>query len=132
MIDTENFELRYKTFLLNYDSKAKQDKKLVLKTSESIFIIDIKDIIRLEADGSYTTFYLNDKRKIMVSKNLKEYEELLTGYNFFRPHHSHLVNLDYMQSFEKRDGGTIVMKDKSNVPVATRRKDDLLNIFERL
>jgi two-component system LytT family response regulator len=65
----------------------------------------------------------------MVSKNLKEYEDLLTEYNFFRPHHSHLVNLDYMLSFEKRDGGTIVMKDKSMVPVASRRKDELLNIF---
>jgi len=132
IIYSENFELRYKTFLFNYDNRTKSDKKLVLKTSESIYMIDIKDIVRLEADGSYTTFFINDNRKIMVSKNLKEYEELLTEYNFFRPHHSHLVDLDYMQSFEKRDGGTIVMKDKSTVSVATRRKDDLLSLFEEL
>jgi two-component system LytT family response regulator len=132
LLDSENFELSYKAFLTNYGSKVKSDKKLVLKTSESIFMIDIKDIIRCEADGSYTTFYLVDGRKILVSKNLKEYEDILTEYNFFRPHHSHLVNLNYMLSFEKRDGGTIIMKDKSFVPVATRRKEDLLNMFENL
>ena len=132
LLDSENFELGYKAFLSNYDNKLNSDKKLVLKTSESIFIIDIKDIIRCEADGGYTTFYLIDGRKILVSKNLKGYEDILTEYNFFRPHHSHLVNLDYMQSFEKRDGGTIIMKDKSTVPVATRRKEDLLSLFDKM
>jgi len=131
VIDSESFELGYRAFLSNYNSKTKSDKKLVLKTSESIYMIDIKDIIRCEADGGYTTFFLNDSRKILVSKNLKEYEDILAEYNFFRPHHSHLVNLDYMQSFEKRDGGTIVMKDKSSVPVATRRKDELMNMFDK-
>jgi two-component system, LytTR family, response regulator len=131
-LDSENFELRYKAFLSNYNNKLNSDKKLVLKTSESIFIIDIKDIVRCEADGGYTTFYLIDGRKILVSKNLKEYEDILTEYNFFRPHHSHLLNIDYMQSFEKRDGGTIIMKDKSTVPVATRRKEDLLSLFDKM
>lgn len=132
IIDNEAFEFSYKAFLSNYNNQVKTDKKLVLKTAESIYMIDIKDIIRCEADGSYTTFYINDSRKIMVSKNLKEYEDILTEYNFFRPHHSHLVNLDYMLSFEKREGGHIVMKDKSMVPVATRRKDELMNMFENL
>lgn len=132
LFDKENFELRYKAFIANYDNKLKSDKKLVLKTSESIFMIEVKDIIRCEADGSYTTFYLNDCRKILVSKNLKEYEDMLTELNFFRAHHSHLVNLNYMQSFEKRDGGYILMKDKSMVPVSTRRKDELLTLFENM
>jgi two-component system LytT family response regulator len=131
-IENENVELRFKAFLTNYDDKPKPDKKLVLKTSENIHLVDIKDIIRCEADGSYTTFFLADGRKIMVSKNLKEYEDILTEYNFFRPHHSHLVNLSYMLSFEKRDGGQVIMKDKSIVPVATRRKDELLCLFEKL
>jgi two-component system, LytTR family, response regulator len=131
-IENENVELRFKAFLTNYDNKPKTEKKLVLKTSENIFLVDIKDIIRCEADGGYTTFFLADGRKILVSKNLKEYEDILTEYNFFRPHHSHLVNLSYMLSFEKRDGGSIVMKDKSMVPVSTRRKDELMNIFENL
>jgi two-component system LytT family response regulator len=132
LIDKENFELRYKAFLLNYENKLKPDKKLVLKTSESIFMVEVKDIVRCEADGGYTIFFLNDTRKIMVSKNLKEYEDMLTEFSFFRPHHSHLVNLNYMQSFEKRDGGYILMKDKSMVPVSTRRKDELLAVFENM
>jgi two-component system, LytTR family, response regulator len=131
-IENENVELRFKAFINNFDNKPKTDKKLVLKTSENIHLVDIKDIIRCEADGGYTTFFLTDGRKILVSKNLKEYEDILTEYNFFRPHHSHLVNLTYMLSFEKRDGGSIVMKDKSMVPVSTRRKDELMNIFENL
>jgi two-component system LytT family response regulator len=130
IIDFETLELKYKAFLANYNSQAKTDKKLVLKTAESIHVIEVKDIVRLEADGSYTNIYVNDNRKIMVSKNLKEYEELLAEYNFFRAHHSHLVNLSYMQSFEKRDGGTIIMKDKSAIPVASRRKDDLMRLFD--
>ena len=132
VIDNEAFELRYKAFLSNFDNKTKTDKKLVLKTSESIYLLEIKDIIRCEADGGYTTFFVNDGRKIVVSKNLKEFEDILTEFEFFRPHHSHLVNLNYMLSFEKRDGGHIVMKDKSEVPVSTRKKDDLLDIFEKL
>ena len=132
IIDNEAFDLRYKAFLSNFDNKSKTDKKLVLKTAESIYILETNDIIRCEADGGYTTFFINDGRKIMVSKNLKEYEDILTEFEFFRPHNSHLINIKYMLSFEKRDGGHIVMKDKSEVPVSTRRKDDLLNIFEKL
>ena len=130
VIDFEALEVKYKTFLANYNPQIKADKKLVLKTAESIHVIEVKDIIRLEADGSYSNIYINDGRKIMVSKNLKEYEELLTNYNFFRPHHSHLVNLNFIQSFEKRDGGTLIMKDKTAIPVATRRKDDLMRLFD--
>jgi two-component system, LytTR family, response regulator len=132
IIDNEAFGLRYKAFLTNFDNKTKPERKLVLKTAESMYILETKDIIRCEADGSYTTFYVNDGRKIMVSRNLKEFEEMLSEFEFFRPHHSHLINLNYMLSFEKRDGGYIVMKDKSEVPVSSRRKDDLLGIFDKL
>lgn len=131
VIDNEAFELRYKAFVSNFDNKSKTERKLVLKTSESIYVLETKDIVRCEADGSYTTFYISDGRKILVSRNLKEFEEMLNEFQFFRPHHSHLVNLNFMLSFEKRDGGHIVMKDKSEVPVSTRRKDDLLKLFDK-
>jgi two-component system LytT family response regulator len=65
------------------------------------------------------------------SLTTEEFEDILTEFNFFRPHHSHLVNLNHMLSFEKRDGGHILMKDKSEVPVATRRKEELLDLFEK-
>jgi two-component system, LytTR family, response regulator len=127
LVKNENFELKYKAFLANFGDKPKNDKKIVLKTAESIYLIDVKDIMRCEADGGYTTFFIVDGRKIMVSKNLKEYEEMLADCNFIRPHHSHLINITHMLSFEKRDGGSIVMKDKSMVPVSTRKKEELIN-----
>jgi two-component system, LytTR family, response regulator len=131
-LENENFEVKYKTFLSNYSEKPKSGKKIILKTSESIFAVDIKDIIRCEADGGYTSFYLSDSRKIFVSKNLKEFNEILAEFNFFRPHYSHLVNLNYMKSYEKRDGGYILMKDNSIVPVSTRRKEELLAMIEKM
>lgn len=131
-IDNESLEMKFKAFLTNYHNPSNTDKKIVLKTSESIHLIDIKNIIRCAADGNYTIFYTIDGKKIMVSKILKDYDEMLAEYGFIRPHHSHLVNMNYIQSFEKRDGGSIIMKDKSIVPVSSRRKDELLNLFEKL
>jgi two-component system LytT family response regulator len=116
----------------NLKSEVNQDKKIVLKSSESIHVIPIHEIIRCESDNSYTTFYLKENKKILVSKTLKEFDELLTEYGFFRPHQSHLVNINCINSYEKPLGGLLVMNDKSRVPVATRKRDALFNLFNNL
>src|SRR5581483_10065316 len=87
------------------NNRDKESKKIVLKTSESIHVINVKDIIRCEADENYTSFFLNDTNRILISKPLKEYDELLTEYGFFRIHQSHLINLNYFKQFKKADGG---------------------------
>jgi len=127
-INKEENELKINTFLSNLE----KIKKIVLKTSESIHIVRIKNIIRCEADVNYTTFYLDNDEKLLVSKTLKEYAELLDSSGFFRTHQSHLVNHDHILRYDKTEGGHLVMDDESIVPVASRKKDELFKLFERM
>jgi len=124
----EETALKLSTLLSNLDKL----KKIVLKTAESIHIINVTQIIRCEADVNYTTFYLTGSEKLLVSKPLKEYDELLSPAGFFRPHQSHLVNLDHILRYEKSDGGYLVMDDNSAVPVSTRKKEELFRLFENM
>lgn len=102
-------------------------RKLVLKTTESIHLISPQDIIQCEGSGNYTNFYTVDHQKFTISKPLKEYDELLCTQQFMRVHQSHLVNLHHVQKIDKREGVTLIMSDGEIVPVAVRRKEALLN-----
>ncbi len=106
-------------------------KKLVLRTSDSLHIVDISDIYFCKSDNSYTTFYLNGNEKIMVSKSLKDYEGLLTEFGFFRSHQSFLVNLNHIKKVDKSDGGFIIMKNKKEIPVSLRQMKNLLALLEQ-
>lgn len=123
--------LRLKNFFDNINSKP-EDKKIILKTSESIFILKVAEIIRCEADHNYTTFYLINGKKVLVSKTLKDYEEMLSDYFFFRTHQSHLININHIVSFEKNDGGFLRMADGSSVPVSKRKREELLELFNQI
>jgi two-component system, LytTR family, response regulator len=120
-------------FLLDSIRTPTSDKKkIVLSTSEGMHIVDIDNIIRCESEDYYTKFFLKEGKVIMVSKTLKENEELLAEYNFIRPHKSHLINLKYVKSFLRIDGGSIVMTDGSNVPVSRRKREQIVDILNHL
>ncbi|SFM99935.1 two component transcriptional regulator, LytTR family [Chryseobacterium oleae] len=104
-----------------------QDHKIILSTLQGFRVIGIADIVRCEADSSYTTFYLANKTKIMVSKTLHEFEMTLPDLNFFRIHHKHLINVDHLQEYIKGRGGQVVMSDGSVLDVSFRRKNDFLH-----
>lgn len=104
-------------------------RKIVLKTQESIFVIEIDDIVHCEADKNYTFFYLTDGKKILVSKTLKDYDTMLTGFSFFRVHQSHLINLNYVERYDKHDGGSVILKDGSSIPLSPAKKEQF---FKRL
>jgi two-component system LytT family response regulator len=101
-------------------------QKITLPTSTSYEIVFIKDIIRCEADGSYTTFHLTNKRKLMASASLKHYEDLLPANEFMRIHHHHLININHVVRYLKVDGGYAVMSDGSQIEISRRKKDDFL------
>jgi two-component system LytT family response regulator len=122
---------KLKNFFDNMNSKP-EDKKIVLKTSESIFIVKVTDIIRCQADHNYTTFFLTNGKKVLVSKTLKDYDEMLCDYFFFRTHQSHLININHIVSFEKNDGGYLRMADGSSVPVSKRKREELLELFNQI
>lgn len=102
------------------------DNKISLPTLQGFKLININDIIRCEADSSYTTFYLTDKTKVIVSKTLHDFEEHLIRYNFFRIHHKHLINLFHLKEYIKGKGGQVIMTDDSVLDVSVRKKNDFL------
>jgi two-component system, LytTR family, response regulator len=120
----------FDTLLENLNSSA--PAKLAIPTSDGMEYLTTREIIRIEADRSYSWFYLTGKRKILVSKNLKEYQDLLNDRNFFRSHNSHLINLEHVKKYIRSDGGAIEMIDGSQVPISRTRKDLFLTHMGRL
>jgi two-component system LytT family response regulator len=117
---------------LQHNMQPNQKRRLVLKTQESVHVVELHEIIRCEADRNYTSFFLVGGKKILVSKTLKEYETLLTQHNFLRIQQSHLINLDYVDRYDKGNGGSVVMKDKSEVPLSPAKRDIFFKIIENL
>lgn len=128
-IEIENTKILTEAFLRNQESSQ---KKIALRTTEAIHLIDVKDIIRCNSDGNYTNFIINNNKGLMVSKTLKEFEELLVPYGFVRIHQSHLINVNFIKKYDKRSGGFVVLKDEAEIPVSTRKKEELLKIFDAL
>lgn len=130
--NNEVLELKLNNLFSNLE-RPKNLQKLVLKTQDKIYSVNIQDIVNCEADKNYTTFNFVNAPKLVVSTNLKEYETLLGPYNFFRTHKSHLINMAYFDHFVKSDGGnTIVMKNKTSIPLSVRKKDEFLILLDHL
>lgn len=87
-------------------------------------------IVRCESDGQYTRVFTNDGKKYMVSNPMKEYEDILEDYGFFRIHKSHIVNLSFIDSFDKE--GYIILKDNTSLPVSRRKKNELIEVMSHL
>jgi two-component system LytT family response regulator len=102
---------------------------LTLSLANELEFVPVQEIIRIEAAGAYSVFYLADDRKIMVSKNLKEYEMLLTGHSFMRVHNSHIVNLNKIKRMLKTDGGYAVMSDDFPVIISPKKKDEFVKVM---
>ena len=107
----------------------KKPTKISLHTSDKIIVVNIEDIVRCKSDNNYTTFYFNEQQNILVSKTLKYYADMLKEVGFLRVHQSHLVNTKYIKEFIKSDGGYLILKDKSNVPVSVRKKNEVLEVL---
>lgn len=116
---------QYQNFLQNL--KNKEGYKLAISTTEGIHFIMPENIIRCEAEGSYTKFYLTNKKIIVTSKVLKEYDEMLADYNFIRVHRTHLVNRKYINSVSQDH--QLLMSDNSYVEVSRRKWDDVKKIL---
>ena len=116
----------------NMQPENKANKKIILKTFDNIHLVKIKDINYCESEGSYTSIYLLNGEKIMVSNTLKDYDDILKDAGFYRLHKSYLINIRHIHRFEKGDGGFVVLENESRVPVASRKRAELLEMFKRL
>jgi two-component system, LytTR family, response regulator len=130
--ERENLSEKLKVLVENMSGNKPDEKKIVLKTQESIYIVKVGDIIRCESDHNYTEFYLREGKKLLVSKTLKDFETMLDSYGFFRTHQSHLINLNYIARFDKADGGELVLTDGKRVPVSVRKRDELFELFNQM
>ncbi len=121
-----------KVLLDNINTPEEEPKKIVLSTSDKIHVIKTDEIIRCESDNYYTNFFFTNGKQLLISKTLKENDELLSAHNFIRPHKSHLINTKYIKSFNRNEGGFIVMTDDSKIPVSRRKREKITNIISNL
>lgn len=134
IIHHKNKDLKNQIQVLNESMNAisLEHKKIVLKDKDAIYFLKVDDIIRCHAEGPYTEFFITDGKKITISKNLKEYEEMLEPFGFVRTHHSHLVNTRKILRFNKTDGGNLIMENNDEVPVSQRKKEHLLEMIAQM
>lgn len=131
LIKKEDQQLKLTALLDNIGEEHSQ-KKIVLRTAESLHLVKIEDIIRCESDSNYTMFHLAGGKKILVSRTMKEFAELLKNSGFLRVHQSHLININYIDRYAKAEGGAMIMKDNSNIPISHERKSTILKHLESL
>lgn len=105
-------------------------EKIALPETDGLVMIRIKEIIRCESESNYTRFYLKSGKTHLSTKTLKEYDEMFTGLNFCRIHKSHLINIDHVARYIKGEGGAVIMEDHTELEVARRRKDDLMQMLK--
>ena len=106
-----------------------ENNKVALPSFEGLEFVELEEIVRCKSDSNYTNIHLQSGRKILVSKTLKQIEELLKDGPFFRIHNSHLINLKRIKKYIKGDGGYVILDDDSKIDVARSRKKDFLGIF---
>lgn len=100
--------------------------KISVATTEGVIFINIPDILFCEATGSYTSLHLKSNDKLVTSKTLKDFEELLQEHSFFRTHNSYIINLNEIKRYIKGDGGTVLMSNAAELPVSKRKKEEFL------
>ncbi len=115
---------------LTGDNQIGKFEKIALSSSEGLHFLDLKDIVRLESDANYTTFYLESGGKVTVARTLKNFEELLPNGDFFRPHQSHIVNLTYVKKIIREDGGYLLMDGNCKIPISRNKKEHFLSIVK--
>lgn len=113
-------------FLQNMKTMQQTNKKIALPTINGLVFMPVQNIVRCESTGNYTKIFFTDRKQLLVSKPLKEFEELLTDVDFFRIHNSHLINLQQMESYIQGEGGFALMSDGTQVEVSRRRKAEFL------
>jgi two-component system LytT family response regulator len=125
IINHEEQQLKFQALNENMQSK-KVLKRIILHTADHLQMVAVNEIIRAEADSNYTTFCLSDGRHILVSRTIKDFEVLLTGTGMIRVHQSHLVNINFIDRFVKKDGGYLLLNEGTKIPVSPILKRQVL------
>src|SRR5688572_4491647 len=122
-LNREYLNKNLEVLINNIKSNSQNNHKIALSTLEGLFFVSVSDIIYCESSGPYTKFIFKQVDKIITSKHLKEYEDLLSGYDFFRIHKSYLVNLHEIKKYIRGDGGQLIMSNGASLSVSKQRKE---------
>lgn len=106
-------------------------QKIILSTNKGLHIVPFNELIRLESEGTYTTFFTTAKEHILVTHTIGDFENLTTLGPFFRVHQSHIVNLNFVRKVLKEDGGYVLMQGGSKIPIARRRKEEFIHALKQ-
>lgn len=131
-ISQQNSVHKYQSVLNNIQYKTKNVERLAVPTFDGIEFFAANDIIFCQADGNYTLLYLVGKEKKLISKNLKDFENLLGSSGFCRVHHSYLINLNHVKKYVRGEGGYVMLTDDLHVDISRRKKDEFLNMLDKL
>ena len=115
-----------------YQNVDMEKKKLMIRTQEGITLIDSNEVVRIEADRSYSIFHMESGQRFIVSQPLRVWEELLQGEGFYRAHESHLINVLHIKQYLKKEGGVVICTNGDMIYVARRRKEGLLKILQSM
>jgi len=115
----------------NLSENNRKLRKIGLPVQGGVQYFPLEEIVRLQSQSNYTTFYLTHSREFLVSKTLKEYDEMLSEQGFVRVHQSHLINVDHISQYQKADGGYVILTDGSNVPLSKNYKDNFLSAINK-
>jgi len=109
--------------------KKSQEDKIAIPTSEGLEFIPIKNILHIESSSNYSKIFFTESKTLLVTKLLKDFEDMLQPYRFYRIHNSHLINLNYIQKYVKANGGQVMMQDGTVIDVARRKKEEFLKMI---
>lgn len=126
----ERDEIKYKKLFESLNNN--QTEKLIVSTYEGTYYIDPNDVIYIQADSSYSTVIFKNANPLVVAKSLKEFEELLTSPNFFRNHHSFLINLNFVRKYTRTEGGSVEMINGDQIPLARRKKNEFSDLMKKV
>ncbi len=108
------------------------ERIIALPVSDGLELVHVNEVLYCESDSNYTTLYMREGKKLIISRTLKEFEDLLVDQDFIRVHHSHLINKKHIKKYIKGEGGEVIMSNGKNVPVSRRMKQGLMDSLERL
>ncbi|MCX6235488.1 MAG: LytTR family DNA-binding domain-containing protein [Bacteroidetes bacterium] len=128
----DHFTTQLQALEENLRTDLRQKKKIVLKTQENVHLVEMQNITFCESDGCYTVIHTTGGEKILISKILREFDDMLSESGFYRVHKSYLINLSHIIRFEKQEGGYIILTSGEKVPVSFRKREELLELFDKL
>lgn len=129
-INSQRVDGRIAALIENLNNKSEKFSKIILPVNDGFLVEDVDQIMYLNAEGSYTTIHLASNKKVMVSKLLKEFEDMLPVVDFCRIHHSTIININYVKKFYKGRGGEVEMANGEMMLISTRKKSDFLSRFK--